>query len=263
MAVRRPAIDRRRRRRRLDLRLASFGESGREVPAVVAGDSVVDFLAARPLWPRSWRGLLQAGLVLDESGRPSRELTAAAEEARERPGASFLFGDPAGSTPAAGAAPATTATVSPTPIVGPTAEAEATATADAKVEALANSVKARLGKGADFAALAKEKSTEPSAKDTGGDLGTFGPGKMVPEFDKVVFAMKKGEISQPFQSQFGWHVAQVLDVQGTEPTFASVKDDVTQAYITSQVQEKMSDWLTNLQDQAKITNTLKTDTTTK
>jgi foldase protein PrsA len=127
-------------------------------------------------------------------------------------------------------------------------------------EAEAKEIKAQLDKGADFATLAKEKSTEPSAKETGGDLGTFGPGKMVKEFDQVVFNLKKGEISQPFQTQFGWHVAQVLDIQGTAPNFESVKADVKAAYIDSQVQEKAPAFLAELRDKAKITNTLAPET---
>ncbi|HWI60340.1 MAG TPA: peptidylprolyl isomerase [Symbiobacteriaceae bacterium] len=120
----------------------------------------------------------------------------------------------------------------------------------------AKAVKAELDKGADFAKLAKEKSTEPAAKESGGDLGTFGPGKMVPDFDKVVFAMKKGEISQPFKTDFGWHVAQVTDLKGSAPSFDAMKTEVTEMFIDSKVQEKLQPWLTDLQDKAKITNTL-------
>ncbi len=59
--------------------------------------------------------------------------------------------------------------------------------------------------GGDFAKIAKEKSECPS-KQNGGDLGYFGKGMMVPEFEKAAFALKVGEISKPVQTQFGWHV---------------------------------------------------------
>ena len=59
--------------------------------------------------------------------------------------------------------------------------------------------------GADFAALATERSTGPSGPN-GGDLGWFGPGQMVPPFDAAVFAMAPGDISDPVETQFGWHV---------------------------------------------------------
>ncbi|HYF91701.1 MAG TPA: peptidylprolyl isomerase [Symbiobacteriaceae bacterium] len=122
----------------------------------------------------------------------------------------------------------------------------------------AKAIKEQLDKGADFATLAKEKSTEPAAKESGGDLGTFGLGKMLPEFEKVVFAMKKDEISQPFKTDYGWHVAQVLATSGTAPDFSAMKAEVTEVYVDSQVQEKLQPWLTDLQDKAKITNTLET-----
>lgn len=73
-------------------------------------------------------------------------------------------------------------------------------------EAEAEAVKARLDKGEGFAALAKELSIDPSGKDNGGSLGTFGHGAMVEPFDKAVFAMKPGEISNPVKTKFGYHI---------------------------------------------------------
>ncbi|MEI7741509.1 MAG: peptidylprolyl isomerase [bacterium] len=79
-----------------------------------------------------------------------------------------------------------------------------------KAEELATLVKAP---GADFAKIAKEKG-EDASKDTGGDLGWFKAGQMVPEFENVVFALKKGEVAGPFASRFGWHVAKLVDERG-------------------------------------------------
>jgi peptidyl-prolyl cis-trans isomerase C len=76
----------------------------------------------------------------------------------------------------------------------------------------------QLDGGADFAAIAKEKSTDPSAKQNGGDLGYFTAGDMVPEFSQAVFAMEKGESSKtPVKSQFGWHVIKVVDKRPKAP----------------------------------------------
>jgi foldase protein PrsA len=122
-------------------------------------------------------------------------------------------------------------------------------------EAEAKAIKAQLDAGADFAALAKEKSTEPAAKTSGGDLGTFGPGKMVAEFDAVIFTLKKGEISAPFQSQFGWHVAQVTDIK-PPITYDQVKDKVKAAYIDDQVSQLSTTWLADQRKAGKITNTV-------
>jgi len=67
--------------------------------------------------------------------------------------------------------------------------------------------------GADFAALAKQHSKCPSGAQ-GGELGTFEPGRMVPEFDRVVFSINVGDVSPPVKTQFGWHLVQVTDRVG-------------------------------------------------
>ncbi len=73
-------------------------------------------------------------------------------------------------------------------------------------------VKAALEAGTDFAAVAKSHSTCPS-KEKGGDLGFFGKGQMVPEFEKVAFDLAVGDVSEPVKTQFGYHVIKLLDKQ--------------------------------------------------
>lgn len=63
--------------------------------------------------------------------------------------------------------------------------------------------------GEDFAAVAKTHSTCPSGK-SGGDLGTFGPGEMVKEFDEVVFKKEVGKVHGPVKTQFGFHLVQIV-----------------------------------------------------
>ncbi|HVC35000.1 MAG TPA: peptidylprolyl isomerase, partial [Chloroflexota bacterium] len=77
-------------------------------------------------------------------------------------------------------------------------------------EAQAASIRAQLEKGGDFTALAKQYSTDTGTKDQGGDLGWFGRGVMVPEFEQAAFSLKVGEIAQPVKTQFGYHIIQVL-----------------------------------------------------
>ncbi|MFN2267706.1 MAG: SurA N-terminal domain-containing protein [Desulfonatronovibrio sp.] len=84
------------------------------------------------------------------------------------------------------------------------------ASQEEKDQALAsiNEIKDKLDQGADFAALASEYSDGPSAAD-GGDLGKFGRGQMVPEFEEVAFSLEPGVVSEPVQTQFGWHLIKV------------------------------------------------------
>jgi peptidyl-prolyl cis-trans isomerase C len=101
----------------------------------------------------------------------------------------------------------------------------------------------QLEGGADFAAIAKEKSTDPSAKQNGGDLGYFTAGEMVPEFSQAVFGMEKGESSKaPVKSQFGWHVIKVVDKRPKAPpsleeTHSHIEEllsgELLTAYLTS------------------------------
>ncbi len=71
-------------------------------------------------------------------------------------------------------------------------------------------LKKQIEEGADFAALAKAYSQCPSAR-SGGDLGQFGPGMMVPEFDKVCFSAPVGEVQGPVKTAFGYHLVEVTD----------------------------------------------------
>jgi len=75
-------------------------------------------------------------------------------------------------------------------------------------EATCNQLKTQIEGGADFAEIAKAHSTCPSGQ-RGGDLGEFGPGQMVPEFDKVVFSGELGKVHGPVQTQFGYHLLEI------------------------------------------------------
>ena len=71
-----------------------------------------------------------------------------------------------------------------------------------------NALKQQIVDGADFADLARQHSSCPSGKQ-GGDLGEFGPGQMVPEFDTVVFSAPVNEVQGPVKTQFGYHLLEV------------------------------------------------------
>ena len=77
-----------------------------------------------------------------------------------------------------------------------------------ETEGQCNDLKVQIEDGADFADLAKQHSKCPSGQQ-GGELGEFGPGMMVPEFDKVVFSAPLNEVQGPVQTQFGYHLLEV------------------------------------------------------
>jgi peptidyl-prolyl cis-trans isomerase C len=107
----------------------------------------------------------------------------------------------------------------------------------------------RIEAGEDFAQLAKENSGDAGSKEQGGMLGYFGKGQMVPQFEEAAFSLKKGEVSKPVQSQFGWHVIKVEDRrQKPPPSFDEVKDRL----IGTMVQSKAQNIAGELRGKAKI-----------
>jgi peptidyl-prolyl cis-trans isomerase D len=91
---------------------------------------------------------------------------------------------------------------------------DATEIEKGETELRANGVATIARSGGDFAVLASEHSEDPGSKDVGGDLGWFGRGQMVSEFEDVVFSAKPGDIVGPIKSQFGYHV---IKVEGFRP----------------------------------------------
>ena len=91
----------------------------------------------------------------------------------------------------------------------------------------AKTITAELDGGADFAAIAKEKSTDRGSAAAGGDLGWFGVGMMVKPFEDAVIAMNAGEISAPVESQFGWHIIRLNEVRtAAKPTIEDVRAEL-------------------------------------
>ncbi len=80
----------------------------------------------------------------------------------------------------------------------------------------AKALKSQIDGGADFAEVAKANSSDGSAA-SGGDLGWFGAGQMVPEFEAAVKDLQKGQVAGPIKTQFGWHLVKLIDVRETTP----------------------------------------------
>ncbi|MGN6537328.1 MAG: peptidylprolyl isomerase [Mesorhizobium sp.] len=102
-----------------------------------------------------------------------------------------------------------------------------------KTKEEADAIIKELDGGAKFEELANKHTTDPSGKTSGGDLGWFGPGQMVPEFEKAAMALEPGSYTkEPVQTQFGWHVIKVEDKRPKQPpAFEQVKDQIRSAVL--------------------------------
>lgn len=110
-----------------------------------------------------------------------------------------------------------------------------------ETEEEANALVEELGGGADFAELAAERSIGPSGPN-GGDLGWFGQGMMVPEFEAAVLDLDVGEVSAPVQTQFGWHVIILNDTRSQEPpSVDDVRAEIEEQIRNTRVEARMAE----------------------
>lgn len=123
-----------------------------------------------------------------------------------------------------------------------------------KDEATAKKVKEELGQGKSFDELAKQYSEDTGSKEKGGDLGFFGPGKMVKEFEDAAYKLKKDEVSEPVKSQFGYHIIKVTDIKEPEKSFEQSKADIKKELVAKKKQdgEFMNDLMTKEIKKAEI-----------
>lgn len=120
-------------------------------------------------------------------------------------------------------------------------------------EAVAQELFSRLLTGEDFAALASEYSVDTGTKDKGGDLDWFERGQMVPEFEDAAFALEAGEISEPVQTSYGYHIIKLTDREAAHtPTLDEIKDTVRTDYISSEESKIFTDWYETYNAAAEI-----------
>ncbi|ODT69300.1 MAG: hypothetical protein ABS75_17405 [Pelagibacterium sp. SCN 63-23] len=115
-------------------------------------------------------------------------------------------------------------------------------------EAKANELKAEIDGGADFAALARENSIDPGAAN-GGDLGFFGRGMMVQPFEEAAFALAEPEdVSEPVQSQFGWHIIKLAEKrQSAPPSFEQVAAQIQNQLLMRSFSEKVDELMSGVE----------------
>lgn len=120
-------------------------------------------------------------------------------------------------------------------------------------EATANEVAKKLAAGEDFAELAKEYSIDEGSSKEGGEVGYFGKGAMVPEFEEAAFSMEKGEISDPVKSEYGFHIIKVTDKkEAKEANYEESKEEIKSALMESKVQEEYMVWLQEKQEEYDV-----------
>ncbi len=112
-------------------------------------------------------------------------------------------------------------------------------------------LKERIDNGAKFDELARLHSEDASAS-RGGDLGWLNPGDTVPDFDKAMDALKPGEVSEPIQSPFGWHLIQVLERRTQDVTQERQKLLARQAIRERKGEEAFQDWVRQIRDSAYV-----------
>ncbi|MFV3306842.1 SurA N-terminal domain-containing protein [Pseudomonas sp. NY15181] len=122
---------------------------------------------------------------------------------------------------------------------------------DQQAKAKIDEIKARLGKGEDFAKLAKELSNDVGSAANGGDLGYAGRGVYDPAFEEALYALKKDEVSAPVKTPYGWHLIKLLGVEAADiPTFESLKPKLEQDVKTQLVEQRFVDATKQLESAA-------------
>jgi peptidyl-prolyl cis-trans isomerase SurA len=106
--------------------------------------------------------------------------------------------------------------------------------------------------GGDFATLAHAASDDPGSANDGGDLGWVSPGELVPEFEKVVAALPLNTVSEPIQTRYGWHLAEVLERREHDTTDEVKRDECMRSIRQSKAEEERELWLRRLRDQAYV-----------
>ena len=123
---------------------------------------------------------------------------------------------------------------------------------DATVRGKLEALRERILKGEDFAAVAQVTSQDPGSAAEGGDLGWSGPGTFAPEFEQAIATLKDNEISEPFHTQFGWHIVQMLGHRRFDNSDEIKRRQAMEAIRASKADEETELWLRRMRDEAYV-----------
>jgi len=113
-------------------------------------------------------------------------------------------------------------------------------------------IKHKIENGKSFAELASEFSEDPTTKIKGGDLGWYGPGEFVPAFEDVANSLDIGQISEPFKTQFGWHILEVLEHRQHDQSKANKEKQARITIKKRKIDEELRLWLRRTRDEAYV-----------
>jgi peptidyl-prolyl cis-trans isomerase SurA len=123
---------------------------------------------------------------------------------------------------------------------------------DATVRGKLEAIRERVLKGEDFAGIAQTVSEDPGSAAEGGDLGWSGPGTFAPEFEQAIAGLKDDQISEPFRTQFGWHIVQMLGHRRYDNTDELKRRQAMEAIRASKADEATELWLRQMRDEAYV-----------
>ncbi len=123
---------------------------------------------------------------------------------------------------------------------------------DKEAETRLAQLKLRIEGGEDFAPLARSHSDDASSATNGGSLGWVNPGDLVPRFEEVMNSLQPGQISEPFQTQFGWHIVQLIERRDHDNTEEFRRSSARELITQRKTEEETQAWLRSLRDEAYV-----------
>ena len=110
----------------------------------------------------------------------------------------------------------------------------------------------RIVNGEDFAELARTHSDDPGSAPKGGELGWIDPGNTVPVFERAMDSLAPGELGEPFKSQYGWHIVQVLERRERDDTETSRRAEAMRTLRARKIEENLQAWVRQVRDEAYV-----------